>query len=249
MAGRFLQGIGLVCEQPRMASVSNSSTQMHASQFIKCPDCGRDDFRTTGGLARHRNSAVCRKTQAKNLRLQCLPSQVLHAVDDVTPLDHVKSLRRSARVLRRVPKAARQLVAEALTEILQDCKRLNDQKSWDKLMTFAHRILTAPPSKRRRGPSLAASAKANIRSNGENTTPESRERKKKNATTEEAFRKAVEMKLQDGDISGAVRLLSSEDTIAPDTPDTIESLRRKHPEAHADLQLPASPLSCSRRKK
>ena len=46
------------------------------------------------------------------------------------------------------------------------------------------------------------------------------------------------MKFQDGDISGAVRLLASEDTIAPANEETLAALKLKHPSPPLDLVFP-----------
>lgn len=41
--------------------------------------------------------------------------------------------------------------------------------------------------------------------------------------------KKVEAKLSDGDVSGALRLISSDDIIAPNNEETLNALRQKHP--------------------
>ena len=45
----------------------------------------------------------------------------------------------------------------------------------------------------------------------------------------------IEIKLTDGDIKGAVRLASSSDTLAPNTPETLAAIKSKHPEPHATV--------------
>ncbi|GAV03960.1 hypothetical protein RvY_14314 [Ramazzottius varieornatus] len=49
----------------------------------------------------------------------------------------------------------------------------------------------------------------------------------------------VELKLNGGDISGAVRVPASEDVIAPMSTETLEELRKEHPPEHQDAHFPS----------
>lgn len=51
----------------------------------------------------------------------------------------------------------------------------------------------------------------------------------------------IESKIADGDIQGAVRLLSSEDSIAPMNSDTLSKLQEKHPSPSRELDFPDPP--------
>ena len=53
--------------------------------------------------------------------------------------------------------------------------------------------------------------------------------------------KLVSGKLSSGDIKGAVRILSSDDTILPFSSETLTKFAAKHPEQPLDLTLPAGP--------
>ena len=60
---------------------------------------------------------------------------------------------------------------------------------------------------------------------------------------DDAIRKQIDLKFQDGDISGAVRLLASEDTIAPANEETLAALKQKHPSPPRDLVFPDMTLA------
>ena len=45
-------------------------------------------------------------------------------------------------------------------------------------------------------------------------------------------------KLEEGDFKGAVRLASSEDTLAPCSEVTFELLKERHPDSHPDSTIP-----------
>ena len=202
-------------------------------QFV-CPDCGKCDFRTARGLTQHAGSGICTGIQAAKIKLQ--PRQA-----DAPPQCHLSdltNLRSTCRILRRVPKGARLAVADELTRLLAACNESDCNATWMALLTFAPRILTAPPTRGGRGPSLAISVKANLHKTTVEVEVESRARQRNTPTRDASLRKAVEAKLQDGDISGAVRLVSSEETIAPNSAETLEVLRSKHPNMPADLKLP-----------
>lgn len=48
------------------------------------------------------------------------------------------------RVLRRIPKGARYLAAERLSEAIENCVLTNDEESWKHLMLFAYKGLAVP---------------------------------------------------------------------------------------------------------
>ena len=47
--------------------------------------------------------------------------------------------------------------------------------------------------------------------------------------------------MEDGDISGAIRLASSEDRLADCSDDTLAALQSKHPDPPSDVAIPPSP--------
>lgn len=65
---------------------------------------------------------------------------------------------------------------------------------------------------------------------------------KNNKKVEIEISKKVEAKLSDGDISGAVRLISSDDCIAPNNEETLNSLKQKHPEHPEPSNFPNSTI-------
>ena len=55
------------------------------------------------------------------------------------------------------------------------------------------------------------------------------------------LKKLVASKIADGDIKAAVRAVAGGDDLAPDSTDTIEALRSKHPDSPADLKMTELP--------
>ena len=58
--------------------------------------------------------------------------------------------------------------------------------------------------------------------------------------------KIASSKLSNGDIRGAIRMLSSGNSILPFSNDTLKSLQSKHPEKPVDLDLPDGPSNTDR---
>ena len=74
----------------------------------------------------------------------------------------------------------------------------------------------------------------NVNENGRHTRSSTR-------PDSEYLKRAVSLKLSDGDVRGAIRLLASNDQIADHSDGVVESLKQKHPPAPPDLELPPAP--------
>lgn len=139
----------------------------------------------------------------------------------------------------RVPRAARQTVAEALIYIVDHCTSRNDAESWARLLTFAYKTFSLPPGDG--NGNLANIVKRNL-SQGYATPVDCTKRPAKKPQ-KSRLRASVERKLNAEDVSGAVRVLASEDAVAPATADVAETLKAKHPADHDDADYPAAPCS------
>ena len=58
-----------------------------------------------------------------------------------------------------------------------------------------------------------------------------------------ALATAVTTKIEDGNIKAAIRILSSDDSLAPDCEETVNALRRRHPVAAPDRTANPDPHS------
>ena len=150
------------------------------------------------------------------------------------------------RVLRRIPKAAREQCSSKLTSILEEVVRSNDVCSWNRLFQFATSCLRLP---HRGNPhqSLASKIKDQLR---EGALPlvygnPSLSKRKKPGDPLEGLARQVSRKIEDGDIRGAIRLASSEDTLADFSDNTFTALQAKHPLPHPDCSILPVPLVSS----
>lgn len=60
---------------------------------------------------------------------------------------------------------------------------------------------------------------------------------------DQALKRRVEVKIADGDVTGAVRVLCSDATLAPVNHETLRALQKKHLSAPPDLHMPPPPDS------
>ena len=146
------------------------------------------------------------------------------------------------KILKRVPRASRdlQLSARKLAEILDRVSSDGSESSWDRLFCFPARCLRVPDRGGHRR-SLASHTNQLIKEEADSTIVQSAP----NRRTGKLIRDPVDTlpgrvsaKLEEGDFKGAVRLASSEDSIAVPSSETLATLREKHPLLHADSAIP-----------
>ena len=160
-------------------------------------------------------------------------------------------LRRSRPVVRRIPKGARIVAADALANLLEKAVASSEHGPWSKLMRFPYEALSVKEElnnssltkKIKQQITTYADTSCALSSQKDSTKSTYRavanDRKKK--MSGDKLKRGVELKLSDGDVKGAIRLLSSSDTVAGDTLQTIDALREKHPPAPDDACLPPVP--------
>jgi len=145
------------------------------------------------------------------------------------------------QVMKRIPKGARPAAANLLQKLIRDVLRCQTSPSaWSRLFGFPAACLAKP---RRCGKShnLTTSIVKQIRQYELGAEPDPEpvirrpaQRNKPARTQEETIAAMASAKLEDGDVKGAVRLLCSDDTLAPTTAETFTKLSPFHPPAPAD---------------
>ena len=147
-------------------------------------------------------------------------------------------------ILNRVPKGARNQAAAALsTSIRSACDSISTI-DWQKLFRFSSICLRKPKRGGKRRPSLTSSVLSNI--NNYLTDPlaplePSNKGTRHTSEGEDARAKLAGKKIANGDIKGAIRVLSSNDSILPFDESTLSTLKAKHPSRHSDSKMPDCP--------
>ena len=151
--------------------------------------------------------------------------------------------RPGVKILKRVPRASRDLGARKLATILDGVVKDNSAASWDRLIRFPARCLRAPKRGGHRR-ALASLTNQLIEEEGDPdpTQPGPQQQPHKpHQRSLESLATRIASKLEEGDFRGTVRLASSEDTIAAPNEDTLAALRAKHPAPHPDSSYPPAP--------
>jgi hypothetical protein len=220
----FLSKRGLNIHLGKSHSNSSIATTTTCSSNNKCEICPNSrTFVNAHGLKIH--NSRCHKESFVN----------------ISPVEECKSFQErianfkfNVPVLKRIPKGARISVANKLSSVINACVNLNTMNAWEELFLFSYRILNIS-NKNLKNKSLTSKVKENISHyEGPYTFI-----KKKNSKF--SVYKTAENKISDGDIRGAIRLLSSSDVFAANNSDTFDQLEEKHPPPSRTLNLPEEP--------
>lgn len=161
-------------------------------------------------------------------------SGVVTRTSQTVSLSDLPTLKSSVRVLRHIPKGARSLAAGKLCTVIEDCLRTNGVEEWFNLLSFSYSALRVPNEVERK--SLTAKVKHNI-DNSDLYFPVDQQ----SSTKPASMYRAIEAKVHDGDLRGAVRLLLSDSSLAPINDNTLGALREKHPSPSRPAVLPPEP--------
>ena len=123
--------------------------------------------------------------------------------------------------------------------------RRNTVETWNRPFLFAP-ICLRQPRRSRHAISLSSLVKQQLQEELACTTavaPAARRRRhaRKNPDPEMVLARRVAAMIEDGDFRGAIRLATSDDTLADFSDDTFNALCAKHPPAHPDSHIPPSP--------
>ena len=204
----------------RTPTCTTCGTNNRSKRAIECAVCHLVFHLTCVGITR---------AQAAELSVwhcqTCLDSTMLaDAVNDSTdetppPTDlaaALASLHSEVRVTQHVPKGKRHRVALDLSSLITTALESRSVAAWWRLLSYAY---TGPLSR--------------------SSTTDNHQRTRRTPATDDnaALGRRVRSKCADGDIKGSLRLLSSEDTVAPPSEEVLVALQSKHPPAPTDEDL------------
>ena len=225
---------------------------------VQCSECTtwfhirRGGFSGAVHIPEHWQCPLCSSTgltQAiENLRITTKSPEKFNPDNDnqeVPNNDVTNFFKKRTPTLNRVPKGAREsveLFQKLLRELLPDPTDAN----WLHLLTMPQQCLKQPTRGGKKY-NLTAHVKMQITdfssSEGLNRISEnglSRPARKR----ESSLNSRVSKKMDAGEVQGAVRAVCSDDSIAPDTAETLQQLAEKHPRLTTPL-TPRSPVSIS----
>ena len=155
-------------------------------------------------------------------------------------------------IIAHIPKGSRYQFAKALANTIDAVISRKDAASWIRFVIFPLFCLRSPPHNgKKHTVSLATIINRRISSFESNQdirellssleTASHSSRRKKSNHADHQLRKSVSNKINDGDVRGAVRLITSEDALAPYTSSVLSELQEKHPPKPPDRRPFPSP--------
>ena len=159
-------------------------------------------------------------------------------------LEDFESFQRGS-VLDRVPKGARHRAASALNSIIKSVCETDAEDDWRKLFRFSSLCFKKSKRGGKKQPSLATIVKRQIDEflsdplRSMDIAPT--KHRAKRPSEKDTCAKLVAKKLANNDTKGAIRILSSEDSILPFDHETLSRLKLKHPSMHPEAVLPSPP--------
>ena len=207
----------------------------------------------------HKTCVKVTRAQAKVFKnYKCPPCR---NINNITPntgnqspspfdlLHHLQTCKSNISLIGNIPRGARITAAEALNTLINDVIQFNNSISWSKLLCFAFHCLQKPKKEKSsaNSPSLTTKIKNQISLFMSSVFPptefpfELRKRNHKPKTKEEILKNRVNTKFAENDLRGAIRELSSDDTLAPDNNETLQQLKERHPAAPVSFSPPQAP--------
>ena len=138
-------------------------------------------------------------------------------------------------VLKRIPKGSRLQLCKLLTEILEKVILKNDKESWEKLLRFPNICLRSTSRGGKNKKSLATVVNSRLDQIHDDSYLPETTKPRKSAPT---LRSQVTTKLSTGDVSGAVRIITSTDSVLSPTPEIVTKLQDKHPNRYDNSEIP-----------
>jgi len=254
MSQKAVKGTGVcsVCWETFKTHALDGSIHRHGSRKAPCAGSGQApaDMLSQSSATVHASSSLSTTSKSSSCSSTQANITGLSNTSAITSLSHPTVS--VGPMIKRIPKAARPACAALLVDVLEAVViEPNNTLNWFNLLAFGHTVLSKP----KRGGNkrslvkiiqdrVAAWQSGNVKDSQEaairRPTPSTR---KATVDAEQYLAKAVSMKLEEGNIKGAVRLVCSEDKPSPCTAETLAALTQKHPPAATDRREACSPTS------
>ena len=235
-----LQGTCSGCGLTRRLHSDGRLVYRHGLHNKPCPGSGKPPT----SIIDHSQSSDISK--AAGIQVPGVSSQVCAAIDVASvqrsdPLPHVTC---GGPTIKHIPKSTRVACVGMLTQLLDEVLgSLVDEGHWLNLLSFGDDILSKP-SRGGRWHSLSPQIKkrcSNTTVEMEGRTGQPREGQRKSCP-DANLAEAVTSKIESGNLKAAIRLLCSDETVAPFNLETTAHLRAKHPASTLGME----PLPWSR---
>ena len=222
-----------ICLRP-MPIRKDGFIRVHGPHKDRCPGSGRPP-RTVDGRSTIQPGLSTSEASSDDL------GHGEQSDTTTTPLT-IPSCPPNISVLRRIPRDSREKTSAKLTTVLDQVVGHNDRSAWERLLLFPIRCLRDPKRGRHKR-SLASVVNLQVLEEKDPMVDHSGEPYRGHHSSDPlgGLARRVTIKLEEGNFKRAVRVASSEDTLAEMDEATILALRAKHPPPHPNFSLPPPP--------
>ena len=137
--------------------------------------------------------------------------------------------------IKKIPKASRIQACKTLTDILTEVTNENSRNTWERLLQYPLLLLSGTARGGKNKKSQATLINGKIDSFIKGTAVHEKHKPQKSQPN---LKDQGTSKLSMGDVSGAIRIISSSDTVLPPSIEIKSKLEEKHPPAHTKICLP-----------
>ena len=217
--------------------------------FKQCNGCGRYAHYTCAGLKKEEGDAIpiwtCKDCLDRENRggEEDRPSSREGSAREVAPQDMARALaqlKSGRRLLKRIPRGTRILVASTLAERVEAVLSEENPLAWWRFLSFSFTALLAPDRDSKKTASSYIREQIANDSLAEPTQPRPEQAIPVRRTEpSENMTRRIASKCADGDIKAALRILTSDDTVIVPSAEVSHQLQQKHPAAPEDEDLPS----------
>ena len=227
-----------------VANATGLSHHMRAAHGVS-PVASQAGSQSAGAGPLSQSSSVAPRPNAVNPAL-ATPEQYYEDAIAQAPFPianpSLTALKQGLRVLPRIPQGARAQAARKYTQVLGGVIAENDGPAWQYLLEFAYRALNVSADAKAKP--LATCVKDNVsRYDRPLVIPDGKRREPERGASDAHRASAAEYRLAaKGDLRGAIRLLSSSESLVPtDDVATQQEMIEKHPAPQDEDVPPALP--------
>ena len=227
-------GVCPVCKATRQLHLKDGTLHQHGPRTNRCPGTGQKPL-----------TIVCDPI-IPAASIPPVPSHACSQIHLVTPITHIVNSSIShppywLRSIKHIPKAARFTCARTLTSLLSAVvAHPESAANWQAILDFGFDILRCPVrgGKRHNLSSTILKRCGGTASEGDFRLPPPHDLRRADAESLRAA--AVTAKLEDGNITAAVRILCSDDSPADFSQEAWLKLQEKHPNCTSSMPHSAS---------
>jgi len=232
-----LSGTCSVCYSTRQLHLRDGTVHLHGPRSQPCPGSKKLPIGLCNPPTTHASSTLgaIPTSDVKPTSLDIVLGPVVASSQGAHTGLSPTVLQPVASIIKHIPRSARAHCAnELISAISKILTTPESVDAWTIFLNFSSTILTAP---RRTGRKHNITTVLRKRSVTDVIVPVSHDisaKANKSSANDEALATAVMSKIEDGNFKAAIRILGSDDRLAPDCSETVDALRERHPSASQD---------------